>query len=244
MSVSLAHPRLHLDRRPAQGRCRGAGPTRGRSRRARPCLALGQVAWPVFGLAVVTGIWSILTLPSGQSSEYNVTLGVKLRLSSAPAWPVHQQTSSPAARHRGLGLVSALGAGGRRDVISDPVTGDDGSFAAAGPHGFRLQQYHDHEGRPVVDVRLFEKLCLEVSSPASTARSCASERTFGPPSTASTSVSWRTTTMTCARLLDDAGIVRHQEDPVDINNAKRAVRWSRPKGHSLASLELGTERER
>ncbi|MGB0501059.1 MAG: hypothetical protein ACPGNP_07725, partial [Acidimicrobiales bacterium] len=40
----------------------------------------GHVAWPAFGLAVVTGIWSILTLPSGQSFEYNVTLGVKLLL--------------------------------------------------------------------------------------------------------------------------------------------------------------------
>ena len=67
----------------------------------------GQVAWPAFGLAVVTGIWSILTLPSGQSFEYNVTLGVKLLLvvGSGVAAFVHQQTSSPAlARHRGAGL--------------------------------------------------------------------------------------------------------------------------------------------
>ena len=74
----------------------------------------GQVAWPAFGLAVVTGSWSILTLPSGQSFEYNVTLGVKLLLVvvSGVAAFVHQQTASPALRGAtgGLGLVSALGA--------------------------------------------------------------------------------------------------------------------------------------
>jgi len=74
----------------------------------------GQVAWPAFGLAVVTGFWSILTLPSGQSFEYNVTLGVKLLLvvGSGVAAFVHQQTSSPALRGAtgGLGLASALGA--------------------------------------------------------------------------------------------------------------------------------------
>ena len=60
----------------------------------------GQVAWPAFGLAVLTGIWSILTLPSGQSFEYNVTLGVKLLLvvGSGVAAFVHQQTSSPTLR--------------------------------------------------------------------------------------------------------------------------------------------------
>ncbi len=74
----------------------------------------GQVAWPAFGLAVVTGIWSILTVPSEQSFEYNVTLGVKLLLvvGSGVAAFVHQQTTSPALRGAtgGLGLVSALGA--------------------------------------------------------------------------------------------------------------------------------------
>ena len=74
----------------------------------------GQVAWPAFGIAVVTGIWSILTLPSGQSFEYNVTLGVKLLLvvGSGGAALIHQQTSSSAVRGvtGGLGLVSALGA--------------------------------------------------------------------------------------------------------------------------------------
>ncbi|MEM9464754.1 MAG: CopD family protein [Actinomycetota bacterium] len=74
----------------------------------------GQVAWPFFGLAVVTGIWNILSLPSGLSFEYQVTLGVKLLLvvTSGVAAFVHQQTSSPALRGAtgGLGLVAALGA--------------------------------------------------------------------------------------------------------------------------------------
>ena len=40
----------------------------------------GQVAWPFFGLAVVTGIWNLLAIPSGQSSAYHTTLGIKVLL--------------------------------------------------------------------------------------------------------------------------------------------------------------------
>ncbi len=75
---------------------------------------VGQAAWPAFGLAVVTGIWNLLEIPSGQSTEYNVTLGVKLLLvvASGAAAFVHQQTSSPAVRGAtgGIGLLAALGA--------------------------------------------------------------------------------------------------------------------------------------
>ncbi|MEM9202718.1 MAG: CopD family protein [Actinomycetota bacterium] len=74
----------------------------------------GQAAWPAFGVAVVTGIWNILALPSGLSFEYQVTLGVKLMLvvASGGAAFVHQQTSSPALRGAtgGIGLIAALGA--------------------------------------------------------------------------------------------------------------------------------------
>ena len=57
----------------------------------------GQGAWPAFGLAVLTGIWSILTLPSGQSFEYNVTLGVKhlLVVGSGVAAFVHSRRHRP-----------------------------------------------------------------------------------------------------------------------------------------------------
>ncbi len=73
-----------------------------------------QVAWPFFGLAVVTGIWNVLAIESGQSTEYNVTLGVKLLLVmvSGLAAFVHSRTPSPAVRGAtgGVGLLAALGA--------------------------------------------------------------------------------------------------------------------------------------
>lgn len=74
----------------------------------------GQVAWPFFGLAVVTGIWNLLEVPSGQSSAYHATLGVKLVLvvASGVAAFVHTRTASPAVRGAtgGIGLVAGLGA--------------------------------------------------------------------------------------------------------------------------------------
>lgn len=74
----------------------------------------GQVAWPFFGLAVVTGIWNLLEVPSGQPSAYHATLGVKLVLvvASGVAAFVHTRTASPAVRGAtgGIGLVAGLGA--------------------------------------------------------------------------------------------------------------------------------------
>ena len=74
----------------------------------------GQVAWPFFGLAVVTGIWNLLAIPSGQSSAYHTTLGIKVLLvvASGVAAFVHTRTASAAVRGAtgGIGLVSGLGA--------------------------------------------------------------------------------------------------------------------------------------
>lgn len=74
----------------------------------------GQVAWPAFGVAVLTGIWNLLEIPSGQSTEYQVTLGVKLMLvvASGVAAFVHTRTPSPAVRGAtgGIGLLASLGA--------------------------------------------------------------------------------------------------------------------------------------
>ena len=74
----------------------------------------GQVAWPAFGVAVLTGIWNLLEIPSGQSTEYHVTLGVKLLLVVASGFAafVHTRTPSPALRGAtgGIGLVASLGA--------------------------------------------------------------------------------------------------------------------------------------
>ncbi len=74
----------------------------------------GQVAWPFFGLAVLTGIWNLLEVESGQSSQYMTTLGLKLVLvtSSGVAAFVHSRTGSVAVRGAtgAIGLLSALGA--------------------------------------------------------------------------------------------------------------------------------------
>ena len=60
----------------------------------------GQVAWPFFGLAVVTGIWNLLEIPSGQSTAYHVTLGIKLLLaySKPSCCMVHFRTAIAPAR--------------------------------------------------------------------------------------------------------------------------------------------------
>ena len=80
----------------------------------KAAVRFGQVAWPAFGVAVITGIWNIVDLEGTQTNEYNVTLGVKLlvvTLSGMAAF-VHQRTPSPAMRGitGALGLVAALAA--------------------------------------------------------------------------------------------------------------------------------------
>jgi len=74
----------------------------------------GQVAWPAFGVAVITGVWNIVDLEGTQATEYSVTLGVKLlavTLSGMAAF-IHQRTPSPVMRAitGALGLVAALAA--------------------------------------------------------------------------------------------------------------------------------------
>ena len=63
---------------------------------------------------MITGIWNLLEIPSGQTTEYQVTLGIKLLLvvASGVSAFVHQQTSSVAVRGAtgGIGLFAALGA--------------------------------------------------------------------------------------------------------------------------------------
>jgi len=80
----------------------------------RAAQRFGQVSWPFFGLAVVTGIWSLLELPSNTTIGYQITLGVKILLVvvSGGAAFVHTRTASPAVRGAtgGLGLLAALAA--------------------------------------------------------------------------------------------------------------------------------------
>ncbi|NIR39342.1 MAG: hypothetical protein GWN79_18380 [Actinobacteria bacterium] len=71
----------------------------------------GRVAWPFFGLAVLTGIWNLLEIDVGdRSTEYHVTLAVKLLVVAVTgtAAAVHSLTGSPAVR----GITGALGLAG------------------------------------------------------------------------------------------------------------------------------------
>lgn len=75
----------------------------------------GRVAWPAFGLAVVTGIWNILEVDLADvSSGYNAIFGIKMILVvvTGVAAAMHQSTNRPAIRGitGALGFAAALGA--------------------------------------------------------------------------------------------------------------------------------------
>lgn len=78
-------------------------------------VAFGRVAWPAFGLAVVTGIWNILAVDlSDVSTGYNAAFGVKMLLVvvTGLAAALHQSTDKPALRGvtGALGLLASLAA--------------------------------------------------------------------------------------------------------------------------------------
>jgi len=77
--------------------------------------AFGRVAWPAFGLVVVTGIWNLLAVDlSDVTTGYNAVFGIKmiLVLVTGAAAALHQNTTSPAMRGAtgGLGFAAALAA--------------------------------------------------------------------------------------------------------------------------------------
>lgn len=77
--------------------------------------AFARVAWPAFGVAVVTGVWSLAVVDvTATSSAWQVTLLIKLALSlaSGAAAAAHAVGTSRAMIAVGgaLGLLTALGA--------------------------------------------------------------------------------------------------------------------------------------
>src|SRR5262245_36176484 len=75
----------------------------------------GPVAWPVFALAVLTGIWNLMAVrPGDRSTEWQITLMIKLLLvaTSGVTAFLHGIVPSPAARGvtAGLALLAALAA--------------------------------------------------------------------------------------------------------------------------------------
>jgi putative copper export protein len=77
--------------------------------------AYQRVAWPAFGIVVVTGLWSLGEINvSDTSTDYQITLFIKITLAitSGAAAAVHQvgQTRAALAIGGALGLLAALGA--------------------------------------------------------------------------------------------------------------------------------------
>ncbi len=77
--------------------------------------AYGRVAWPAFGLIIVTGIWNILAVDlSDVTPGYNAVFGVKMLLVvvTGLAAGMHQSTDKPAIRGitGGVGFAAAVGA--------------------------------------------------------------------------------------------------------------------------------------
>ncbi len=88
---------------------------RSEHRSALPLVAKGfaRVAWPAFVLAVLTGIWSLITVDvSSTSSGYQIAMMLKVLavLLSGAAAAIHSAGTSTAAKAIGgaLGLVFAL----------------------------------------------------------------------------------------------------------------------------------------
>ena len=77
--------------------------------------AFGRVAWPAFGLTVVTGMWNLLSVDvTAMDSSYHVTLGVKIVvvMLAGFAAAAHANTKSKLVLALGgaIGLVASLGA--------------------------------------------------------------------------------------------------------------------------------------
>lgn len=77
--------------------------------------AFGAIAWPAFGLAIVTGIWHLSAMDLGRlSSGYNSAFGIKILLVAVTGFAagIHQSTDKAAVRgiSGALGLVAAIGA--------------------------------------------------------------------------------------------------------------------------------------
>lgn len=75
--------------------------------------AFGRVAWPAFGLAVLTGMWNLFAVdPAAHGNAYLVTFGLKIALVvvAAVATLAHSRSSSRLGLALGgaVGLVSSL----------------------------------------------------------------------------------------------------------------------------------------
>ncbi len=79
---------------------------------ARVAGGFQRVAWPAYGLAVVTGVWNLLAIESDNTTGWNMAFGFKFLfvLISGVAAFVHQKTDKPAVKGAtgGIGFLAAL----------------------------------------------------------------------------------------------------------------------------------------
>jgi len=88
--------------------------------------AFAKLAWPMFLLIVLTGIWGYVDIDAPtKSSAYTITFGVKMLLVAVTAIAslVHAQGTSRAAKAIGgaASLVSALGAAWLGVLLAQPT---------------------------------------------------------------------------------------------------------------------------
>ena len=77
--------------------------------------AFGRIAWPAFGIAVITGMWNIMAVDvSGMDSSYQITLALKVAAVALAgiAAAAHANTKSKLVLALGgaIGLLASLGA--------------------------------------------------------------------------------------------------------------------------------------
>ncbi|HUW77270.1 MAG TPA: hypothetical protein VMV52_00795 [Candidatus Nanopelagicaceae bacterium] len=76
--------------------------------------AFNKIAWPAYGLLIVTGIWNVAKAPADATSSYHTALAIKMMvvaLSGVAAYLHSKAKSTPALAIWGaLSGLSALGA--------------------------------------------------------------------------------------------------------------------------------------
>jgi putative copper export protein len=76
--------------------------------------AFNKIAWPAYGLLIITGFWNVAQIPSGASKNYHAVLGIKMTvvlLSGVAAYIHAKAKSTPAIAMWGaISGLTALGA--------------------------------------------------------------------------------------------------------------------------------------
>lgn len=59
--------------------------------------AFNKIAWPAFGLLIVTGIWNMTSIPSDAPKSYHAVLGIKMAVVtlSGAAAHLHSRSKNP-----------------------------------------------------------------------------------------------------------------------------------------------------